>query len=115
MKKLFAIAALVFCSSAYSQSFHFDEVKTLDIKELTTKLDATSILTKEEKSKINTCLTSKDFVFEKNNYYACIKGSMSQIHARELMALKPLNNEREMDNATPLPTQSEINIIKEKN
>ena len=123
MKKLLAITALVLCSSAYSQSFHFDNVKTLDIKELSEKFDTTTFLTKTEKSKVEACLTNKDFIFTKNNYYHCIKSSMTDKQAHALMDLYPLNNERNLttsnkipsDSGVPLPTKKEIDLILKEN
>lgn len=106
MKNLLSLIAIAITTCAYSQSFHYDQVKDLDIKQLSEKINNEDLLTKDEKKAVNACITKEGFEFTKNNYYECLKSSMDAKQARTLMSLYPIKNSSR-DNATKTITKKE--------
>lgn len=106
MKKLLSLIAIAASTCAYSQNFHYEQVKDLNIQQLSEQINNEDLLTKDEKKAVNACISKDGFVFNKNNYYECIKSSMDAKQARTLMSLYPLKNSSR-DNATSTMTKKE--------
>jgi hypothetical protein len=113
MKNLLSLIAIAISTCAFSQSFHYDQVKELDIKQLSEKISNEDLLSKEEKKTLNACITKEGFEFNKNNYYECIKSSMDQKQARTLMSLYPIKNSTRDNATTPILKKDAIRTTEE--
>lgn len=107
MKNILSLIALGISTCAFSQSFRYDQVKDLDINQISEKFEQEAMLSKEEKKAVKACLTKDGFEFTKNSYYECIKKNMSPVQSRTLMALYPIKNDNR-DNAVPAPMKKSV-------
>lgn len=106
MKNILTLLAITLTTCAFSQGYRYEKVEHLNIKQLSEKFSNEDILTNAEKKAVKSCITKAGFKFTKDNYYECLKSSMTQKQARTLMALHPIVNSSK-DHATGAMTKKE--------
>lgn len=102
MKKTLCIIAVLSGTFTFAQNYSYDAVKELSITELSSMVDGDERLSKDEKKGMKSCLTKKDFTFDKNPFYACIKENIAREKHRQLLQpVKNNPNENSTDVAIP--------------